>query len=153
VQGVDGKTYTQRAPETPSDEDRFAGEDWVRYERFVDFVTTPPTQGIGASVDLVRRIVGADTEALDLLDQAVQGAHGGDRLSESATNVDVSNVGRPTGTTQAAALRRLRKDKPELHADVLAGRLSVHAAERTRERPPPCRGGRSRSCLQKALQV
>lgn len=96
----------------------------VRHERFVDFVTTPPTQGIGASVDLVRRIVGSDTEALDLLDQALQNAP---HVHAPQSDVDISNV-RPTGTTQAAALRRLRKDAPSLHAEVLAGRLSAHAA-------------------------
>jgi protein gp37 len=30
VQGMNGKTYTQHAPEPPSDEDLFAGEDWIR---------------------------------------------------------------------------------------------------------------------------
>jgi protein gp37 len=30
VQGIDGKTYTQRAAEPPSDADLFAGEDWVQ---------------------------------------------------------------------------------------------------------------------------
>lgn len=96
----------------------------VQHERFVDFVTTPPTQGIGASVDLVRRIIASDAEALDLLDQALAGRQG-----ERTDLLDISKeVKAPTGTTQAAALRRLRKDKPELHADVLAGRLSAHAA-------------------------
>lgn len=96
----------------------------VQHERFVDFVTTAPTRGIGASVDLVRRIVGSDTEALDLLDQALQNAP---HVHTPRPDVDISNV-RPTGTTQAAALRRLRKDAPSLHTEVLAGRLSAHAA-------------------------
>lgn len=95
----------------------------VQHARFVDFVTTAPTQGIGASVDLVRRIVGSDTEALDLLDQALENPTG-----RPTGSVDVSNASRPTGTTQAAALRRLRKDAPSLHGEVLAGRLSAHAA-------------------------
>lgn len=94
----------------------------VQHERFADFVTTPPTRGIGASVGLVRRIVEPDTEALDLLDQALQEPHGGDRSKKN--NVPLA----PEGNTQAKALRRLRKDKPELHAEVLAGRLSAHAA-------------------------
>lgn len=95
----------------------------VRYERFVDFVTTPPTKGLGASADLMKRLVASDPEATDLLDQALQNTTG--RPVES---VDVINTSRPTGTSRSAALRRLRKDKPELHADVVAGRLSAHAA-------------------------
>jgi hypothetical protein len=35
---------------------------------------------------------------------------------------------RPTGTSADAALRRLRKQRPDLHAQVLAGQLSPHAA-------------------------
>lgn len=96
----------------------------VQHARFVDFVTTPPTRGIGASVDLVRRIVGNDTGALDLLDRALVGRQG-----ERTDLLDISKeVKAPTGTTQAAALRRLRKDAPSLHSEVLAGRLSAHAA-------------------------
>ncbi|MFJ4969809.1 hypothetical protein [Streptomyces sp. NPDC088755] len=95
----------------------------VHHTDFVDFVTTPPLKGLGATVDLVRRIVADDTVALDLLDQVLQGGQG--TRSDLVSN---SNEVRPTGTTQAAALRRLRKDAPELHARVLAGELSAHAA-------------------------
>ena len=35
---------------------------------------------------------------------------------------------RPVGNSAAQALRRLRKDCPELHAEVIAGGLSPHAA-------------------------
>lgn len=95
----------------------------VRHERFVDFVVTAPTAGLGADVDLVRRIVAPDTEAADLLDQALQNpAH------RPSGSVSIRNTSRPAGTTQDAALRRLRKDAPELHAEVTAGRISAHAA-------------------------
>lgn len=93
----------------------------VVHERFVDFVTTPPLAGIGSTVELLRRIVADDTEALDLLDRALQNPVG--------TNVALNNMkGHPRGTSKDYALRKLRKDAPELHAEVLAGRLSAHAA-------------------------
>lgn len=89
----------------------------VAYERFADFVTTKPLKGLGSDVALVQRIVADDKEAFDLLDQALQ------------TPTGVHNVNtRPHGNAGATALRRLRKDAPELHADVLAGRLSAHGA-------------------------
>lgn len=94
----------------------------VEHERFADFVTTPPLAGLGAEVALIRRIVADDTEALDLLDQALQ---------SPASIHAVSNIHgteRPAGTTKDRALRKLRKDAPEVHAEVLAGRLSAHAA-------------------------
>lgn len=93
----------------------------VRHERFTEFVVTPPLKGLGTSVDLVKRVVADDAVALDLLDQALQNQAG------NPGNVDNIND-RPTGTSREQALRRLRKDAPELHADVLAGRLSAHAA-------------------------
>ncbi|MBA9005942.1 hypothetical protein [Thermomonospora cellulosilytica] len=92
----------------------------VRHDRFVDFVTAPPTRGIGATVDLVRRLVADDTQALDLLDQALQ--------NPSSHHAGNNIPSRPEGTSQAKALRRLRKDRPDLHAQVLAGELSAHAA-------------------------
>lgn len=93
----------------------------VKHRRFVDFVTAKSPEGLEADVSLVKRICDSDTEAADLLDQALQNLAG-----HPPTGNNVPN--RPEGNTQAKALRRLRKDKPELHAEVLAGRLTAHAA-------------------------
>jgi hypothetical protein len=93
----------------------------VTYERFADFVITPPLKGLGSDVALVQRIVADDKEAFDLLDQALQNPVG--------TNVPCNNVTtQPAGNNAAKALRRLRKNAPELHSEVLAGRLSAHGA-------------------------
>ena len=111
------ETGAWREFETPTHET-------VKYDRFAAFVLTPPTRGLGANVDLIRRIVGDDLEAVSLLDAAMQNPVG--------TNQHVDNVNalddRPTGNTSDSALRRLRKDRPDLHARVLAGELSPHAA-------------------------
>jgi hypothetical protein len=93
----------------------------VQHERFEDFVTTQPLAGVGGTMDLVRRIASSDPVTLDLLDRAVQ------RKVGSNTAVDNINT-RPDGTARDAALRRLRKDRPDLHAEVLAGEKSPHAA-------------------------
>lgn len=98
----------------------------VCHARFVDFVATPPLKGLGTDVDLVRRIVSDDAEAADLLDRALVGQQG--RRTDLYDNVQEVEVKAPTGNRQEAALRRLRKDAPELHGEVLAGRLSAHAA-------------------------
>jgi len=107
----------------------------VEYDRFEEFVTTPPLKGLGASVALVRTLVQSDALALDLFDRAVQVANGGDRRSESFSvynmhteNEEDSKRTSPAGTSREAGLRRLRKDRPDLHAEVLAGALSTHAA-------------------------
>jgi len=49
--------------------------------------------------------VGGDPVAQDLLDQAMQGQHGGDHKSEEF-NVDNVNIDRPDGTSQSQGLRR-----------------------------------------------
>lgn len=49
--------------------------------------------------------------AVDALDRVLQRPHGGDRKS-GKVNVDIVNVDRPTGNSESAALRRLRKDRP-----------------------------------------
>lgn len=97
----------------------------VHYDRFEAFVTTPPTRGLGADLALIRRIVADDPAALDLLDRALQRPDG--RPVETFDNVqDLPQA--PTGNSSARALRALRDKRPDLHARVLAGELSPHAA-------------------------
>lgn len=93
----------------------------AKHDTFVSFVTTPPTQGLGANVDLLRRLVADDPRARDLLDRALQ--------RTCADNKPGNNVPkRPEGNEAEKALRRLRKDRPDLHQDVLQGQISPHAA-------------------------
>lgn len=101
--------------------------DHVPHARFADFVTTPPLKGLGATMDLIERVVADDPVTLDLLDRAMQ------RPSHRPTTVDNINgsgdgLERPAGTSKDHALRKLRKDAPELHAKVLANEMTAHAA-------------------------
>lgn len=105
------------------------------YETFVDFIV----DGLGTTVAQLHDLCRRDTEALDLLDKVTQNPHGGDHKSKAFNvdniNVDIVNIGdvdnihirKPDGTSVAANLRRLRKDRPEIHAKVIAGELSSHA--------------------------
>lgn len=101
---------------------------------FAEFVTAPMWQGLDSTIETVRTIAGGDIELLDLLDQALQQEPGNPtgRNQHSPDRGNVNNVNsssqRPVGNTETAALRRLRKDQPDLHAQVLAGELSAHAA-------------------------
>ncbi len=99
----------------------------VSHSRFLDFVTAEPWEGLGSAVEDLKALAAGDVELLDLLDVALRNPHGGDRRSD-AINVNNVNVDRPVGNSEAAALRRLRKDREDLHAEVLAGTLSAHAA-------------------------
>ncbi|KLL10815.1 MULTISPECIES: hypothetical protein [Protofrankia] len=84
------------------------------------------------TVELIRRVVADDPALVDLLDQALQNPHGGDR-SKFDNVQDAPEA--PTGNSETAALRRLRKEADagneqaaELRSDVLAGRISAHQA-------------------------
>lgn len=105
--------------------------DHVRHERFADFVTQPPLRGLGGSVDVIERIVEGDEEAVRLLRNALKvkpGPKSGDVMTRTGTMPAGRKRMTPTGTSRAYALQRLEKDRPELHAEVIAGRLSAHAA-------------------------
>jgi hypothetical protein len=104
----------------------------VRHDSFRTFITTPPLKGLGASEELIRRLVGRDTGLLDLIDRHMARPPG--RPASSARRDDteetVSNRhgSRPAGTTQAAGLRKLRKHAPHLLPEVSSGDLSVNQA-------------------------
>lgn len=105
--------------------DRATGQP-VPFGSFAEFAATKPTEGLGADLDLIRRVIANDAVALDLLDQALRNPEGGS--AQRRATVDVINSGRPDGTSKAYALRRLRDAAPEIHARVLAGDISPHAA-------------------------
>jgi hypothetical protein len=94
----------------------------VTYDRFEDFVTTPMVRGLGTDVDTVRRIVRDNARLLDLLDQALQRPSS---IHPASNNITPN---RALGTSREQALRKLRKDRPDLHARVIDGELSPHAA-------------------------
>ncbi len=68
---------------------------------------------------MLQRIGADDTEVLDLIDATMQGKHGGDHTSEQSKSNNVSIAHRPVGNNRQQALRKLRKDSPTLHAEVL----------------------------------
>ncbi|MGW2303872.1 hypothetical protein [Streptomyces sp. NPDC001809] len=104
----------------------------VRHDSFCTFITTPPLKGLGASEELIRRLVGRDTGLLDLIDRHTARPPG--RPTASARNgdnketVSIRHSSRPAGTTQAAGLRKLRKHAPHLLPQVTSGDLSVNQA-------------------------
>jgi hypothetical protein len=107
--------------------------DLVEHQRFADFATAPPLHGIGADIPLIKRIIQDDPVTLDLLDQALKGRPGNptgaNQYSGTLDNIQGSATQEaPTGTSAEAGLRRLRSQAPELHARVLAGEMSPHAA-------------------------
>lgn len=92
----------------------------VEHQRFTDFVTERPLAGLGASVDLLRRLVADDPKLADKLEKAIAIEQGQHRVND--------NVRNRQGNAREQALRRLRKSRPDLHAKVLAKELTPHRA-------------------------
>lgn len=91
------------------------------FASFEEFVSADPLDGLHTTVQMLRDLCRRDLQAVDAIDRATQ--------HEPSVHAAGNNVpGRPEGNSQAKALRRLRKDRPDLHARVLAGEISAHKA-------------------------
>ena len=110
----------------------------VEFKRFKEFVEAPPLEGLGATLDIIYKLVSDDPVALDLLDRETVGPkhlhrdHGEPDwvvTRNKALPDDDNIIIKPAlGTSRQYALRRLRKQRPDLHQRVLDGELSPHAA-------------------------
>ena len=109
----------------------------VTYTRFEDFAATPPTAGLGIKVEVLARLVQDDPAAVGALERATKNPDGAPIGNKNAAKekTTVDNINsclerheRPTGTSEAATVRRLRKDRPDLHAQYLANEISANAA-------------------------
>jgi len=103
----------------------------VEFDSFTDFVEAHPPEGLGTSIDMLKRMCEGHEEVRNMLLEEVTeaaGKHGGDRKSEDAQDqVDIINSN-DGGTSESYALRRLKRDAPELAEKVLDGEMSANAA-------------------------
>lgn len=98
----------------------------VQFDSFVEFVTTGLPDGLGTTVELLQDLCQSNNTARSFITQAVKGKQGA--RTDLLDNIKKVNPPAPTGTSRDAALRRLRKDRPDLHEQVLADEISAHAA-------------------------
>jgi hypothetical protein len=136
---------TERVWEERVDE---RGRIW-KFDSFLDYLRANPPGGLYHDPDEIRRLL--DPKTLDLFDREVKRPDGGNNNPDgrnqhqevTVDNVhgdlpdDVETPGRPHGNSKQAALRRLRDQRPDLHAEVLAGEMSPHRAMREAGFRPP----------------
>ncbi len=92
-------------------------------------MATKPLEGLGVDLKLIRRLCADDKVALDLIDKAVKGRQGNPTGHNQHTGG--KGVIHPLSSSKRTPrrgkqLRRLRKDFPELHGQVLKGKLTVN---------------------------
>ena len=90
-----------------------------QYHHFSEFVQ----DYLFISIDDLKAICTsrADNEALDLIDQITTNPRG-------AHHYNIMMKESEQGTSNTYALRKLRKDRPDLHAKVISGDISPHSA-------------------------
>jgi hypothetical protein len=99
----------------------------IEFESFVEFVTTPPLEGLGATVPLIERMCEDDAEVSTLLDKEITRMPGNptgknqysDQIGINDNIINSSNNNTEQGTSFRYALRRLRRQRPDLHQQVL----------------------------------
>lgn len=103
----------------------------ARFERFEDFVVSPPYAGLGTTMETIEALCRGDRKLLAAVDEATQRpAH---IHARDVNNVHVTT--RPEGNSAQRAVRQLRQraeagdeQVAALYAAVLAGEMSPHAA-------------------------
>ena len=103
-------------------------------------MTAEKPEGLGTTIQRLKDLCQHDPEALNLIDSALQRPAGGPNNPEgiggwsnkpkvdNVDNIHVDKIERPSGTSRAAGLRRLRKDRPDLLDKVVAGEMTVNRA-------------------------
>jgi len=100
------------------------GRVW-QFGSFLEYLTANPPGGLYQKLADVRPLIAADIETLAMFDEETARPVG---TNQHSAGNNVPSLGRPEGNTAAKAIRRLRKERPDLHAKVIAGELSPHAA-------------------------
>jgi hypothetical protein len=103
----------------------------VRHESFERYVTDNLPTGLGTTIRFLKNLCRDDAEALEAIDRATQrepGAGKNQHANQDCLFDNVQEAEAPTGNSRDAAIRRLRKDRPDLLEKVVAGQLSAHAA-------------------------
>jgi len=99
----------------------------IHFDRFEDFVVTPPLAGLGAQISDLERVCRDNTQALSLLDRALRRRRGRRPRVPDMITSDIGDKA-PTGNSRRSALRRLERQRPDLYTQVLSGDLTAHRA-------------------------
>jgi hypothetical protein len=95
----------------------------VTFRSFAEFVCAPLPEGLGTDVRTIQNLCRDHTDAIEAIDRATANPVG---ANQHLDNIQTQPA--PTGTSKDAAIRRLRKDRPDLLAKVIEGEMSAHAA-------------------------
>ncbi len=101
--------------------------EYVTHERFQDFVTALPLKGLGASMDLVERLIGTDDPDLLRLWRSARKVGKGRRTDLTPDVESTSGVGAEDSSLTA---QRLAAKAPDEYEAVRRGEKTINAAAR-----------------------
>jgi len=106
----------------------------AEFKTFIEFVTTAPLEGLGADLPLLRRLCGDNTEVRTELDRVTRqgrGAPEGNKNAAKHKEPETNGLNQPICLRRDRAdrdLRRLEKDYPDLHEQVVRDGRAVYDA-------------------------
>ena len=101
------------------------------FASYAEFCKAPAPYGLGHDPVMIDTLMAErmTVQVLDKLDRETQREPGRPTAKDKSLYIVQDYQGdAPTGNTRQRALRKLRKDAPELHARVIAGEVSPNAA-------------------------
>jgi hypothetical protein len=99
------------------------------FTSFEEFVKSSPPEGLGTTIGQLQRLCADNLAVIDLLDRArSKSQRGGDRRSDNFKCNNVTFEKRKSGNSAIYSLRRLRKERPDLHKKVLSKEISINQA-------------------------
>ncbi len=104
------------------------------FDSFKNFVEAEPLDGLGGDLKQLKRACAHRRDVLSAITHAAVGKQGAPEGNQNAGKTTDNNVNSclsrtsPVGNSNTYALRKLRKDREDLHEHVLAGEISPHAA-------------------------
>lgn len=105
---------------------RWVGQEFVAHT-FGEYVTRAPPAGLGATLIIVEKLIADDPEALALFRKLTTKPLGTNQHTVSE-GTDIVSTQPEHGNSRAYTLDRLKRKRPDLYAEVVAGRLTANAA-------------------------
>jgi hypothetical protein len=100
------------------------GEHLDAFPSFAAYVIADAPLGLGTTLDQFKQLIEHDVEALDLYQEALKRP----AFRPVSALGQRTNYAQPHHMSIAGILRRLKKDRPDLHAQMLAGEITANAA-------------------------
>lgn len=101
----------------------------VTFEKFIDYVTTPPLAGMNVTTTILRAICRDHPEARSALEEALTDKPGNRQgRNQYTSGIVVNHYNSKKRDNAGQRIVTLRRHHPELHEKVVKGEMTIHQA-------------------------